>query len=293
MTRRAFTLAAGLVLASLALVSCGPDGRQETTGDRAAAGCERLLTLAPNLTELAFALGLGDRVVGVSDYSRWPAEAARLPRVGGLFDPSFEAMVALQPDLAVALPSEEDVAAKLRAVEVDVLTLSIESLDDVAAAGRTFARRCGVAEAGEELARDLERRLAPPDRPPLSGETVALVVGRPPGRLADLYLAGPGTFLDELIRRLGGENAFADSGVRYPQVSPEEILAREPDWIVELHGEPVDDERRRAQAADWQRFPQLPAVREGRVVVLGADYALVPGPRLPLLYQRLAEELAG
>lgn len=272
------------------VVACGPAGRPAASDDPST-GCERLLTLAPNLTELAFALGLGDRVVGVSDYSRWPPEATQLPRVGGLFDPSFEAMVALEPDLAVALPSEEDVAAKLRAVEIDVLVLDIESLDDVAAAARSLARRCGVERAGDQLARDLDQRLAPRPERPLEGATVALVVGRPPGRLADLYFAGPGTFLDELVARLGGVNAFADAGVRYPQVSPEEILAREPDWIVELHGEPVDEETRRALVADWRRFPELPAVREGRVLVLGADYALVPGPRLPELFERLAEEL--
>jgi iron complex transport system substrate-binding protein len=249
----------------------------------------RIVSLAPSLTETLFALGLGGRVVGVDDYSVWPAAAAAKARIGGLFNPNLEKIVSLRPDLAVLLPSEHDVAAKLRGLGVDSLIVPGETLADVERSFVAIARRCGVAPAGERLAAAWREELAP--RPVPGALTVMLSVGRQPGRLTGILAAARGTFLDELLARLGGVNVFGDAATRYPQVGLEEVVARAPQVILELRSDPAPPALAAALVHDWRQLPTVPALREGRIFVIAGDYVLVPGPRLPLLYRAMREAL--
>jgi iron complex transport system substrate-binding protein len=249
----------------------------------------RIVSLAPSLTETLFALGLGGRVVGVDDYSIWPAAATAKARIGGLFNPNLEKIVSLRPDLAVLLPSEHDVAAKLRGLGVDSLIVPGETLADVERSFVAIARRCGVAPAGERLAAAWRAELAP--RPVPGALTVMLSVGRQPGRLTGILAAARGTFLDELLARLGGVNVFADAATRYPQIGLEEVVARAPQVILELRSDPAPPALAAALVHDWRQLPTLPALREGRIFVIAGDYVLVPGPRLPLLYRAMREAL--
>lgn len=277
-----------LVVAGL-LAGCQPsrqDRRSSEPSPRPAP--RRLIALTPGLTETLFALGLGDRVVGVGDYSRWPPEVAHKPKLGGLFNANVERIAALHPDLAVLMPSERDLATKLAPLGVDSLIVPIETLDDVERSFTAIAARCGVPAAGERLRDDWRRGLAPlhPAGPPLK---VMLSVGRDPGRLADVTVAASRTFLDEILRRLGAVNAFADAPTRYPQVGLEEIVARQPDLILELRADPLSPQAAETLVREWRQLPQM---RARRVEVLAADYVLVPGPRLPLLARDLEAALA-
>lgn len=256
----------------------------------------RIVSLAPGLTETLFALGLGDRVVGVDDYSVWPAAATAKARIGGLFNPNLEKIVSLRPDLALLLPSEHDVAAKLRGLGVASLIVPIETLADVERSFVAIARRCGVAPAGERLAASWRAELAPRPVPvpvpaPGGGLAVMLSVGRQPGRLTGILAAARGTFLDELLVRLGAVNVFADAATRYPQVGLEEVVARAPRVILELRSDPAPPALAAALVRDWRQLPTVPAVRDGRIFVIAGDYVLVPGPRLPRLYRDMRQAL--
>lgn len=278
---------AALTLASL-LLACGSGA---APGGEPAAGVApaRVVPLAPNLTEIVFALGLGERVVGVSDYASWPPEVRELPRLGGLVDPNLERLLALEPDLVLLLPSQEEVALRLAGLGVATLVVEIETVDDLEAAVATVADRLGARAAGRELAAALARELAPR---PIAGAPAAVVVpDRAPGRTEGVVVAGPGTYFHDLLGRLGAENAFADAPLRYPHVGLEEVLARAPGAILEVRPEPPSEALRRRLVADWRRFPALTAVARGQVHVLGGDWALVLGPRLPLLYRRMEEAL--
>jgi iron complex transport system substrate-binding protein len=253
-----------------------------------APACERLVTLAPNLTETAFALGLGERVVGVDDYSQFPEAAAALPKLGGLFNPAFEALVALRPDLVLLLPSHRDLEARLAALGVSYLVVPNETLADIEASFTAIAERCGVAAEGRRRAEEFRAALAP--RPVAAGRRVLISIARPEG-LDEIVAAGPRTFLDELLARLGAVNVLADSPTSWPPISLEEIVARSPETIFEIQSHEVSEAERRALIAAWDELPTVDAVRSARVVVVGADYALVPGPRLGLLYRDLAAAL--
>src|SRR6185295_13363238 len=126
---------------------------------------------------------------------------------------------------------------------------------------------CGVPAAGERLAARFRADLAPLPRP-AKPPKVLLSVGRQGGRLSDITIAGPGTFLDELLRRAGGVNAFADSKLLWPQVGMEDLVARSPDVILELRTDPVSPSAAATLRDDWRRLSRLPAVRNGRVQVI-------------------------
>ncbi len=283
----------GALAFALSVTASAGCGRPEPA-PAARAVPRRLISLAPSVTETLFALGLGDRVVGVGDYTFWPAEATRKPRLGGLIDPNLERIAALRPDLAILLPSEKDVGAKLAPLGIETLIVHNESLADVEASFLEIGRRCGVPDAGERLAARWHAELLARPRPVGSAggaPKVLMIVERPAGRLGELYAAGPGTFLDELLGRLGGVNVFGDAPNLYPQASLEEIVARKPDLILELRSDPPDETARRALIADWQPLQAVPAVANGRIRVIAGDFTLIPGPRLPRLYRAMAEAL--
>ena len=247
------------------------------------------MALAPSLTEILFELELGDRVVGVGDYCSWPPEATRLPRLGGLFDVRLERIVELDPDLAVLLPSEGDLADQMEDLGVEVLTVANETFGDVVDSIEKIAARCGVEAEGLDLVERLQQGLAP--RATENRPSVVVTIGRQAGLSSTILVAGPGTFIDELLHRAGGENAFAGAAMRYPQVGPESILASAPEVIIDLYGEPVSESEVEALLADWSRLGDLPAVTTGCVSVVAGTHTLLAGPRLPLLYADLTKAL--
>ena len=275
-----------LTLSLLLLAALGCAGARD---DNEPAAGRRIVSLAPSITETIFALGLGDRLVGVDDYSNWPpAETAALPRLGGLFDPNLEALAALEPDLAIVLPSQRQLGERLTQLGVEVLEVPSDSLADVEAAATVIAERCGVPAAGQSLVERLRRDLAA--APLADAPTTALVVGRRPGQLATVLVAAPGTYFDELLGRLGAVNAFADAGQPYPQVGLESFVGRRPRALVELQGEPLDAAQRQRLRGDWLAAPGL-ALADACVSVIDGHEVLTPGPRLADVYRRLREAL--
>jgi cobalamin transport system substrate-binding protein len=267
---------------------CRPE-TPEAGGSAASVGPQRIIALAPSAAEVVYVLGLSDRVVGVGDYVTWPPELAAKKKLGGLFNADFESIVALRPDLAILLESEESLRGRLENVGVEVLTVPSDSLSDIEFAVGAIAERCGVKEKGEAVLRQWRLDLAP-DPLPVSLQ-VAMVVGREPRRLGDMVVAGPGTFFDQLLRRLGGSNAFADVATLYPQVGIEEILRRRPDVVVEIQPLTVPESRVAALEEDWAGLADV-AGGGPCVTIVDGPHMLVPGPRLPQVYAELRAALA-
>ncbi len=242
----------------------------------------RILSLAPNITETLFALGAGAEVVGVTDFCRYPEEAARKPRIGGLLNPDVERMFSLEPTLAIMLPAHAALAAKLERRGIATITLPNDTVDDVIGAIEAIGAATGREEAAGRLAGKIrgavERARA---RKPVKEWTVMIVVDRVAGSLTGFYVAGPGTYLDEVIRLNGGKNAFGDALGRYPSPGVEEVLHRNPEVIIELQpGRTIRPGEETERLADWARLPGLDAAAAKRVFILTGDELLVPGPRV-------------
>lgn len=254
----------------------------------------RIVSTAPNLTEILFALGLGDRVVAVSDFCDFPPEAAALPRVGGFVDLSFEALVAARPDIVVLLESHAGVARRIDRLGIRTVLVNDESLDDILAAIRTIGVACGADARADALIermrgridgiRERGREAAGGARP-----RVLLCFGRNTrgGELSSVYAATEDSLFGELVLLAGGRPVPEDAAILYPQLSVEGIHALDPDIVVELSGS-GDPAFAREIAPPGGVLESLGAVRRGQWHLVTGEWAVRPGPRI----LRLAGELS-
>lgn len=276
-------------LLALALVVSGCDRFAPEEGPVRVADPQRVVALAPSLVEMLYVLELGDRLVGVGDYCTFPPEAALKPRIGGLFNPDLEAITRLDPELAILMPSEEQLRVHLEDLGVEVMLVASESIADIEAAATVLAERFNVPERGAAFVESWQEALAP--QPLHRAPRVLLAVARQRGSLADTLSAGPGTFYDELLTRMGAINVFGDADILYPEANLEEAMQRLPEAIVDLQPRPAGTREREMLAADWQPLAGVPALERGCHIVLGGDYVMLPGPRVPRLYAELRAAL--
>jgi iron complex transport system substrate-binding protein len=253
----------------------------------ARASMPRLISLNPSLTAIAFRLGAGEAIIGVDDYSaRVVPEAADRPRVGGLFDPSLEAVVALQPDrvLIVAGVDQQTHAERLERLGLEVDIYQNERLDQVLEnierLGRLLDREREAAARIEEIL-ETRRAVAMATRGRVRPKTVAIVDRSP------LYLVGAETFLDELLAAVGAENLGRGLAAGYPRGSIEWLIAARPELLIDMT--PGSEEA----AAFWSRWPSLPAVAAGRAITVEASRVSMPGPDLDLALRELARVVHG
>jgi len=283
---------AGLAGAGLSLVLSGLDpGQGPAPAMPAGRAPRRVVCMAPNVAEAVFALGAGDRVVGVSQYTNYPPEARSRPSVGALYNPDLERLVALRPDLVIVQQRHEKVEALCRRRGIPVLRVSMTDVRSILAGILSLGRVLGRPESARALCARIEAELAAVRRR-VAGRPrvkVFLCLGRSPGSLKGLFTVGGKSFLSQLIETAGGKNIFADLEKEYHQISAESLLVRAPEVIVETYpSQELSRGRRRRLLRDWQAMPTLPAVRRGRIFFVTDDYILVPGPRIGRIAARLA-----
>jgi iron complex transport system substrate-binding protein len=244
---------------------------------------QRIVSLAPSVTEMLFVMGAGPRVVAVSSFDHFPAEVDLLPRVGALVDPDLEKILSLRPDLVITYGSQNDLAAKLAKANVPTFRYRHGSLGDVTTTLRELGRRLGMASTAESVAAGIEQDL---DRIRTRVKSEArpktlLVIAREPRSLRAINVSGGYGFLHDLLELAGGANVFGDVKRESILVSTETILVRAPDVILELHYTDapshtlVDQER-----AAWSLLSAVPAVKRGRVELLFGEELVLPGPRV-------------
>jgi iron complex transport system substrate-binding protein len=270
---RSSRLSRGVLIAGLALLAVfGPAAVQA----RAAAAPERIISLAPNMTEMLFALGLGRNIVGVTTFCDFPEEAKKKPKVGGMSNPSLEAVVALKPDVVVMTTdgNPQEFETRLRSLGIRTYVSTMRRLEELPAGIRDLGKAMGVPERADRLAASLESQIQRHSHSPIAGRSpkVLFVVWPEP-----LIVAGPGTVIDDALTLLGIENLGASAGISYPKYSIEEVLRRPPDVILVGKGMGRDDVRKISQGF-LKKLNILPAVKEGRVFFVGDElYRL--GPR--------------
>lgn len=250
----------------------------------------RIITLAPSTTEIAFALGLGDRIVGVSDYARYPAEALDKKQVGGLLNPNMEVISALRPDLILATASFRRSGDNFRKLGLPVHYLPERTIGDLYAAIDSTGRLCGVPSRADSLKKLISDSLRRYRRHYANPPRVMLVLGRAQGRPAQIGVSGPGAFIDELLQWCGGKNVFADLGASYSQISREDLLKRDPDIIIEFTGDTSRTTQQRL-LREWQEEPHLKAVKNRHVVIISGSGFMIPGPRVYRLAGAMARAL--
>ncbi|HTV03338.1 MAG TPA: helical backbone metal receptor [Luteitalea sp.] len=287
LTRRTFTCQAVLALVLLSSAACGR--REEPTKAEPTVAGPRVVSLVPAVTEMLFAVGAGPQVVGVSTFDKIPAEVSRLPRVGALLDPDVERILSLKPDLVVTYGSQTALHAQLSKVGIAMLNYRHGGIGDMLATIEEVGERTGHAANGREVAQALRARLTSVrmrvEQRPRS--KAVLVFGREPGTVRQIWASGGVGFLHEILDVAGADNVFADIERESVQVSTELLLARKPEVIVELEGQPRPTEN----PSPWLTLPGLPAVKSNRILTMQGEMFVVPGPRLGEAAEALAKAL--
>jgi iron complex transport system substrate-binding protein len=240
----------------------------------------RIVSMAPNLTEILFALGLNKEIVAVTSDSNYPAAAQLLPKVGTFWQPDVEAILLARPSLVVAMGFEQQtvLAKQLRKTGCKALSLNIESFPELFSGIQAIGKVTGKQQQADKLVKQIQNtRNSLKQRFAGRGDPKVLwVIQREP-----LRVAGQKTFVDEIIRTCGGQNAIEKTLYQYPPISQEALLASAPDIIIEPADSAKDYERLSSTAEEFYgRYPSLPAVRDKRIYVLDGDLVSRLGPRI-------------
>lgn len=249
---------------------------------------ERIVSMAPALTEMVFALGKGDQLVGNTKFCNYPEEAKRIQRVGGLIDVNLEILIHLEPDVILLYPESRD---KLKIMEgkTKLVVVKHNSLQDVFDGIESVSAALGVEREGRELLSRINDGLDRVRRK-VSGKEkkkVLLIIGRNPDKLANMFIIGKGDFLNGLIDIAGAVNAYSGD-INYPSISIESVVAMNPDVIIELSAfnEGIDDEK---VIGLWKKFSFISAVRDKRISIVKNDLWLIPGPRVAEIAEKMYE----
>jgi iron complex transport system substrate-binding protein len=258
---------------------------------------KRIVSTAPSITETLFALGLGERVVGVSQYCHYPPEVKSRTMVGTFLQPNAEVIARLRPDLVIIQKLPNNAGERLRALSLNVAEVDTGDLAKNLESIRTIAAAAGVPSEGAALVNRVRRDIEAV-RDAVEGRArprVLFVVGRTPGRLEGIVAVGGTSYLTELIYLAGGVNVLASGTTAYARVSLETVVRENPDVIIDM-GEMaetvgVTEERKRAVVGLWQGQPLLAAVKAKRVFSVASDIYVVPGPRMVDATRAIAEML--
>jgi iron complex transport system substrate-binding protein len=257
----------------------------------------RIVSTAPNVTEIVCALGLRENLVGRTQFCTWPPEIADVRSIGALIDMSDELLIGLKPDIVLVSGKSRSIVERLEARRIRYESIPDVTLEDVFEAIRRMGRIVGRPKTAERLCAGIHRELEAVTKRYLATKPARVLFltdvltdpPRPP------FVAGPGSFYHDLIRRAGYENAVTSEGGSFAPLSLEAILHANPDVILELD---PDGSRRGSDPnqtlALWRRIGALRAVESRRVYVITGGQHYLLGPRIAATYlamcQRIADE---
>jgi cobalamin transport system substrate-binding protein len=251
---------------------------------RARIGAQRIVSLAPSVTETLFAIGAGAQVVGVSQYCDYPPAARKLPRVGTFLTPNIEAIAALRPTVVVGPLTSSDLREMRALRAMGITTVAVGGDNSIAQIERSIQQignQTGRAGAARRLLAEIRLRMRSTQER-LNGKpvrSVLMVVGHQP-----MVAVGRGTYLDELLALARGANIADASAQAWPRLSLEYIIASRPDVI--LDGQMGTDPS--TPDSFWLKYPSIPAVKNHRVYGYPEDPTLHPGPRIGSTLEILA-----
>ncbi len=277
--RAAAYLAAAVCI--FAMWGCRPAVDSTGAASSAVESPQRIICGSPAIGELVFALGCADRVVGVSAHSDFPPEILEKPVFGSSLAPNREVLMALQPDLILSQGRAESLTEFARAMDIPMLSVSMDTMADVRQAIVDISRALEGEEQGGVLLEQMNATL--PHEIPRATQTVFLALGHTPGDFASLFTTGGGTYLDEWLQLAGGANAYGDLRQPWPVISLESLVKRAPAIVLDIQYEPPTQQQKTALLDDWAHL----GIEPSRVRFVSDTILLRPGIRAARAIQLL------
>jgi len=254
---------------------------------------QRIISLAPSITESLFALGLGDKIVAVTDYCDYPPAARELKKVGGYINPNLETIVGLQPDLVILLAGHTRTVTQLAQLNIKTLVVNNSTLLGIQQTINSIGQRTGRQQQADVLLATIQQKIAiVTDK--VSGQErpkVMIAMGHSMGneQLKQIYIAGQHDFYNDLISLAGGINVYQKSTPKVPSLSIEGIMQLNPDIILDIFPEEDDHQTDLIQAKQrWQKLHYVNAIQHNRIHIIEENYATIPGPRIFQLLEQIA-----
>ena len=247
----------------------------------------RVVSLAPSITEMLFAIGLDEQIVGVTEFCDYPAAAKSKPKVG-YSNPSAEALIALRPELVLA-PRDflrPDLQAKLEQLKIPLFVLEAQTVEDILLQIHTLGKMFEKASAANEVTQRMRQRIAGIRRKvetPQARRVLYVLNSQP------LITVGPGSFIHQMIGLAGGINIAARAGMAYPKLSMEAVLKDDPEVLIFPSGEVETVPRSEQQ--QWRRWDSLSAVKKQRFHEVSSNLLNRPGPRVVEALEQLAHAI--
>jgi len=265
------------------------DGERSANAQVSAGRCkkevrpQRIVALAPSTVEVVYALGLGDRVVGVSRFSSYPPEALDLPKVAGFVDVDFEQLLALRPDCVVMVDSQRSLVEKFDELGIRTLSVNNATVDGIVESFSQIAEVCGNEKKATRITAEMRMHIAAVQEQVknLARPSVLISIERDTdlSQPDQVIAAGNSGFHQELIELAGGMNAYQGS-IAFPKLSREKLINLNPDIIIDLIRDEVIAQRpEKDLLRQWGAYPELKAVKNHRVVIISGNNHLIPGPR--------------
>ena len=237
----------------------------------------KIVALSPAITEIIYALGAGDKIIAVSDFCEFPPEVKSKAKVGGVFNPSFEKMLSLRPNLLIYQGEFPRIKEFCKTYKIPVCNVQLDDIKTITNSIQQIGEKIGKSEKAKKLRRKICNSL----RKIKSDKNIPVFVcvGREPGVVASCTTIGKKSFINEMLKIAGGSNVCEDVIGLYPTVSSEIILSRKPEIIFELcPARKVNKERIKEE---WKLIS-----KGARVIILTNDYLMVPGPRITKLFSQ-------
>ncbi|MGC8913833.1 MAG: ABC transporter substrate-binding protein [Thermoplasmata archaeon] len=237
---------------------------------------QRVISTAPSNTEILFAIGAGDMVVGVDNYSDYPAEARNITHIGDFVSLNIELIVSLKPDVVFAYYGQKEGIMRLEQMGIPTITIRPQNLDDILREIMLISTVCGKRGAGENLTFELRERIAN-----ITEKTKTLNESARPRVYYELWnspfmSAGPGSFINDLIRLAGGKNIAGNSSTDYPVLTEEYIISANPEVII-TSSMNMDTPEKILNRTNWQN---MDAIKNHRVYAVDDNIVSRPGPRI-------------
>ena len=238
---------------------------------------KKIISLAPNVTEILFSLGLDQEIVGVSIHCNFPEKVQSKVRVGSYISLDFEKIVSLKPDLIIATGAgnTRDMVDRLERLGFPTYVIFPKNVEDVTRSVGHLSQLVGREKEGEEIIQEMKRRRE---------RVVELTLGLPRPRVflqigeAPIVTVGKNSFADDLIRLAGGDNVAGNEKEMYPRFGMEEILKRSPEVILISSMNPRGNYQKVLQ--EWSRWKTIPAVKNGQIYLIDSDLIDRPSPRI-------------
>ena len=239
---------------------------------------ERIIALAPSISEIVFALGKGDKVVGVSEYASYPPEVKKITKIGGYSNPSLEKIFSLNPSLVIGQSHYDKTLRQLEKLGIKTLSLEMTTIKNIQDSIKKIA--LAIKANPDPLLQPIKKAIRQAKKAETTGQKVLIVYGLSLDMNRGLYIAGHNIFYEDIIHLCGASNAYEDEQLSQPVLHYEGLLALNPDKVILLHHSATDGKIDFQKARElWYNIP-INAGKNKEIIILSKDYLSIPSHRL-------------